>query len=107
MVMSPLRLSSLTDCTTNYTFVLSSERAPQDEEQSNCSAKERKKKNLAMGPKGVPDTKTDRQTDRRSQHQLNSIKPPQHVPHTIMFFTGLLCLLTMANNGKNILFLPN
>jgi hypothetical protein len=45
-----------------------------DEEQSNCPAKERKKKNLAMGPKGVPDTKTDRPTDRRSQHQhqLNS-----------------------------------
>jgi hypothetical protein len=24
-----------------------------------------------MGPKGMPDTKTDRPTDRRSQHQLN------------------------------------
>jgi hypothetical protein len=24
-----------------------------------------------MGPKGVPDTKTDRSTDRRSEHQLN------------------------------------
>jgi hypothetical protein len=23
-----------------------------------------------MGPKGVPDTKTDRPTDRRSKHQL-------------------------------------
>jgi hypothetical protein len=31
---------------------------PQDEEQSKCPAKERKKKNLVMGPKGVPDTKT-------------------------------------------------
>jgi hypothetical protein len=44
--------------------VLSSERAPQDEEQSNCPSKERKKKNLVMGPKGTPDTKTDRSTDR-------------------------------------------
>jgi hypothetical protein len=35
-----------------------SETEPQDEEQSNCLAKERKKKDLAMGPKGVPDTKT-------------------------------------------------
>jgi hypothetical protein len=67
MVMSPL-----TDCATNYRPVLSSERAPQDEEQSNCPAKERKKKNLFMGPKGVPASKTDRPTDRRSQHQLNS-----------------------------------
>jgi hypothetical protein len=29
-------------------------------------------KNLVMGPKGVPDTKTDRPTDSHSQHQLNS-----------------------------------
>jgi hypothetical protein len=47
-----------------------------DEGQCNCPAKERKKKNLAMGCKGVPETKTDRQTDRRSQllnsTQLNS-----------------------------------
>jgi hypothetical protein len=35
-----------------------SEREPQDEEQSNFPAKEKKKKNLVMGPKGVPDTKT-------------------------------------------------
>jgi hypothetical protein len=33
--------------------------------------KKRKKKNLVMGPKGVPDTETDRPTDRRSLHQLN------------------------------------
>jgi hypothetical protein len=33
-------------------------RAPQDEEQNIFLAKERKKKNLIMGPKGVPDTKT-------------------------------------------------
>jgi hypothetical protein len=26
-----------------------------------------------VGPKEVPDTKMDRPTDRRSQHQLNSI----------------------------------
>jgi hypothetical protein len=44
-----------------------------DEEETNCRAKERKKKNLAVGPKEVPDTKMDRPTDRRSQHQLNSI----------------------------------
>jgi hypothetical protein len=53
-----------------YKPVFSSERAPQDEEQINCPAKE--KKNLVMGPKGVPDTRMDRSTDRRSQHQLNS-----------------------------------
>jgi hypothetical protein len=40
--------------------------APQDEEQSKCAAKERKKKNLVMGTKGVPDTKEDRLTDRQS-----------------------------------------
>jgi hypothetical protein len=28
--------------------------------------------NLVMDPKGVPDTKMDRPTDRRPQHQLNS-----------------------------------
>jgi hypothetical protein len=59
MVMSPLRLLPLTDCTTNYRSVLSSEKAPQDEEQSNCPAKGRKMKNLVMS------------NDRRSQHQLN------------------------------------
>jgi hypothetical protein len=29
-------------------------------QQSSCRAKERKKKNLAIGPKGVPDTKMDK-----------------------------------------------
>jgi hypothetical protein len=33
--------------------------------------KKGKKGNLVMGPKGVSDTKTDRPTDRWSQHQLN------------------------------------
>jgi hypothetical protein len=33
--------------------------------------KKKKKNNLVMGPKGVPDSKTDRLKDRRS-HQLNS-----------------------------------
>jgi hypothetical protein len=70
--MSLLRLWQLTDCTTNYRPILSSERAPQDEGQSNCPGKERKKKNLVMGPKGVPDIKMDRPTDRRSQHQLDT-----------------------------------
>jgi hypothetical protein len=52
----------------NYRPVLSSEWAPQDEEQSNYPAKEGKKKDLVMDPdpRGVPDTKTDRPTDRRS-----------------------------------------
>jgi hypothetical protein len=58
---------------TNYRPVLLTERAPQDEEQSNCPAKETKKNNLVMDPKGVPDTKTYRPIDRRSQHQLNSV----------------------------------
>jgi hypothetical protein len=39
--------------TIDYRPVLSSERAHQDEEQSNCPAKEKKKKNLLMGPEGV------------------------------------------------------
>jgi hypothetical protein len=30
-----------------------------------------------MGPKGMPDTKADRPTDRWSQHQLNSTQPRQ------------------------------
>jgi hypothetical protein len=30
-----------------------------------------------MGPKGVPDTKTDRPTDRRSKHQLTNCSAPQ------------------------------
>jgi hypothetical protein len=74
MVLSPPRLWPLTDCTTNYRPVLSSERAPHDEEQSNCPAKKRKKKKkeLVMSPKGVPETKTDKPNDSRSQHQLNS-----------------------------------
>jgi hypothetical protein len=42
------------------------ERVPQDEEQSNFLAKGRKKKNLVMGSRGVPNTKTDRPTDRQS-----------------------------------------
>jgi hypothetical protein len=33
--------------------------------------------NLVMGPKGVPDSKTDRPTDGRSQHQLNSTQYPE------------------------------
>jgi hypothetical protein len=62
MVMSPPRLWPLTDCNTNYRPVLLPERASQDEEQSNCPAKEKRKEkkerktNLVMGPKGVPDT---------------------------------------------------
>jgi hypothetical protein len=69
--MSPLRLWPLTDCTTNYRPILSSERAPQDEEQSNFPAKQMENsKNLVMGPKGMHDTKTywltDRPTDRPS-----------------------------------------
>jgi hypothetical protein len=75
--MSPPRLWPLTNCTTNYGPVLSSEREPQDEEQSNCPAWERgEKKNLVMGPNGVPDTKMNRPTDRRSQHELISSSFP-------------------------------
>jgi hypothetical protein len=33
-----------------------------------------------MGPKGVPDTKTDRPTDHRSKHQLNSTDKRQARP---------------------------
>jgi hypothetical protein len=49
----------------------SRQRGRQDEEQSNFPAEERKNKYLAMGPKGVPETKMDSPTDCRSQHQLN------------------------------------
>jgi hypothetical protein len=45
---------------------------PQDEEQSSFPAKERKRKNLVMGLKGVLDTEADRPTDRRSQYHLSS-----------------------------------
>jgi hypothetical protein len=67
-------------------------RAPQDEEQSNCLAKERKKKNVVMGPKGVSNTNTDRLTDRRSQHQLNSRGRPtetkQQISDRITIWSG-------------------
>jgi hypothetical protein len=36
------------------------------------SDKRKEKENFVMGPKRVPDTKTDRPTDLRSYHQLNS-----------------------------------
>jgi hypothetical protein len=48
--MSPPWLWPLTDYTTNYIFVLSSERAPKDEEQSNFPPKERKKEKFGHGP---------------------------------------------------------
>jgi hypothetical protein len=49
MVMSPPRLWPLTDCSTNYKPVLSSERAPQDKEQR------KKKSNIwSWAPKGCP-----------------------------------------------------
>jgi hypothetical protein len=35
-----------------------------------------------MGPKRVPDTKMDRPTDRRSQHQLTQITL-RHIPEDI------------------------
>jgi hypothetical protein len=36
------------------------------------SSEGKEKEKSGHGPKGVPETKTDRPTDRRSQHQLNS-----------------------------------
>jgi hypothetical protein len=36
------------------------------------SGKRKEKEKSGHGPKGVPDTKTDRPTDRRSQHQIKS-----------------------------------
>jgi hypothetical protein len=53
----------MTYWTTNFGSVLSSERAPQDEERSYCPAQE--KKNLVMGPEVMPDTKTDKPTELR------------------------------------------
>jgi hypothetical protein len=37
-----------------------------------ANVRQKKKKNLVMGRKGVPDSKIDRPTDRRSQYQLSS-----------------------------------
>jgi hypothetical protein len=36
-----------------------------------------------MGPKGVPETKTDRPTDRRSKHQLTKLKKNRWEDKTI------------------------
>jgi hypothetical protein len=60
MVMSPPRLWPLADCTTNYRPVLSSERAPQDEEQKNFPAKKGKSEIWSWAPNGCP---TPRHTD--------------------------------------------
>jgi hypothetical protein len=87
MVVSPPQLCPVTDCTTNYRPVLSSERALYNEEQSNYPTKERKKKNLVMGPKGVPDTKADRTTDRRSQ-QLDSYPEPNNTSTKVSYKRG-------------------
>jgi hypothetical protein len=43
------------------------------------TGKEKKKKNFATGPKEVSDMRTDRPTDRRSQHQLNSSESNQQI----------------------------
>jgi hypothetical protein len=56
MVLSPPRLLPLTDCTTNYRPVLSSERAHENEEQ-----KKGKSKIWSWAPKKCP---TPRNTDR-------------------------------------------
>jgi hypothetical protein len=49
--MNPPRLWPLTDCTANYRPVLSSERAPQNEEQSNCPVKEGIRKIFSWAPR--------------------------------------------------------
>jgi hypothetical protein len=38
-----------------------------------------------MGPKGVPDTKTDRPIDRRSKHQLNSVQLVSQLDDSVQF----------------------
>jgi hypothetical protein len=54
----------MSDFTAKY--VLSSERAPHIKKSCNCQTKEKKMKNVVMGPKAGPDTNTDWPTDRRN-----------------------------------------
>jgi hypothetical protein len=57
------------DCNANYRLVLSSERAPNFKKQAVIRLKKRKGKS-GHGPKGGPDTKTNRPAESRSQNQL-------------------------------------
>jgi hypothetical protein len=79
-LMGRQQSTAWTDCTTNYRPVLSSERAPQDEDQSSCPAKERKKKNLGPGPKRVP---APRRIGRVTVgHKFNSTQRPRRLSGT-------------------------
>jgi hypothetical protein len=67
MIMCSAQLGPLCDCTTCYTSVLSSERAPHFNNQAVVKLKE-KRKNLLTGLRCVPDTKPDLPTNRWSQY---------------------------------------
>jgi hypothetical protein len=75
-VMSPPRIWPLTDCTTNYGPILSSERKQQDDEQSKCPVKrEERRKIWSWAPKGCP---TRRRIGRRPVgHNINSTQHKQ------------------------------
>jgi hypothetical protein len=69
---------------------------PKKKSKAIVRQKKMKKKNLVMGSKGVSDTKTDRPTDRRSQHQLNSTyiymtTHPKTVTRMVMSLRSSLC----------------
>jgi hypothetical protein len=66
MVMGPAQLRPVSDCAAKYRPILMSERVPHFKNQAIVSLKKRKKENMVMGSKGVPDTKTDWLTDRWS-----------------------------------------
>jgi hypothetical protein len=52
-----------------------------------------------MGPKGVPDTKTDRATDRRSIRQLNSTQLNSFLRRAVQCRKLLLALATAVIVG--------
>jgi hypothetical protein len=62
--MDPERPGPDIACNANYRPVLSSERAPYFRVKK-FSNQGRKRKNLIMAPKGEPDPKRDRPTDRQ------------------------------------------
>jgi hypothetical protein len=88
MVTSPPRLWPLTDCTTNYRPVLSSQRAPQDKEQSNFPAK-KISKIWSWASKGCP---TPRHTDwlTVSQSVCLGIEQPCGTSDQILLPVGML-----------------
>jgi hypothetical protein len=107
--MSPLLLWPLTDCTTNYRPVLSSERVPQDEEQSNCPAKKGKRNIWWWAPKGCPTPRRIRQLTvghNINSTQLQAEKSRVRVPmRSLNFFLTIYLMLPAASWPWNSLSL--